>query len=115
MTAAHVLAAFGFVFAWQHKVGPGIRARLDRGLVHESEAWVRRILMLPPGAMVSPIRWFLRGVLTCSYCAGFHAGWGVWVLDAIGLTVVIWAFAGAAGVWLLDEAAKLVERSNRGG
>lgn len=70
---------------------------------------------------------FLKSMLGCSYCTGFHAGWITWLLTwgvtgeipatgtlGVILSIVSWSFASAVGCYLLDTLSSLWERSNVG-
>lgn len=47
-------------------------------------------------------RW-LGGLVGCSYCTGFHAGWVGWLMITFAPPVVVYAFAGAALGLLIDR------------
>lgn len=80
-----LLASLGLAFGLQYRAGPTIArwTGLDR--------W-------------RPV----RSLLSCSYCAGFHAGWIAWLLDRFGPPVLVWAFAAAAAALLFDGLTRFV-------
>ena len=92
MILFNLLAAYGFTFALQNKA-PYLRGKVR----------------------------FVDALLKCVYCTGFHAGWLTWA-GASALThtfpkpslapiaALTWAFASAAFCYVVDTAARWLER-----
>ena len=54
---------------------------------------------------------FFDRLFSCAYCAGFHAGWVMWLVSGAGISreMPVFAFASSAFCYGLDAALRWVE------
>lgn len=60
---------------------------------------------------------FFDRMFSCAYCAGFHAGWLVWLASGAGLTreMLVFAFTSSVFCYGLDTLLRWVEASTARG